>query len=61
MNVNPPNLGSITVRCQMLNEHLRVEVLNARNLKPPDLQAGKEICCIYLMLCKLQSNWDRTT
>ena len=40
-NVNPPNLGSITVRCQMLNEHLRVEVLNARNLKPPDLQAGE--------------------
>ena len=43
MNVNPPNLGSITVRCQMLNEHLRVEVLNARNLKPPDLQAGEKI------------------
>ncbi len=29
-------LGSLTVRCQMLREHLRVEVLNARHLKPPD-------------------------
>lgn len=30
------NLGSITVRCQVLREHIRVEVLNARHLKPPD-------------------------
>ncbi len=34
-------LGSITVRCQMLREHLRVEVLNARHLKPPNPQASK--------------------
>ncbi len=40
---NAPNLGSITIRCQMLNEHLRVEVLNARNLRPPDPQAGTYI------------------
>lgn len=30
------NLGSITLRCQLLKEHIRVEVLNARHLKPPD-------------------------
>ncbi|XP_040580539.1 protein unc-13 homolog 4B [Lepeophtheirus salmonis] len=29
-------LGSITVRLQMLPEHLRVEILNARHLKPPN-------------------------
>ena len=29
-------LGSITIRCQILSEHLRIEVLNARHLKPPD-------------------------
>ena len=28
--------GSITLRCQILREHLRIEVLNARHLKPPD-------------------------
>merc|ERR1712029_1261164 len=28
--------GSITVRCQILREHLRIEILNARHLKPPD-------------------------
>ncbi len=33
-------LGSITLRCQMLREHLRVEVLNARHLKPPDPPSG---------------------
>ena len=27
-------LGSITVRAQLLKEHLRVEILNARHLKP---------------------------
>ena len=32
--------GSITIRCQMLREHLRVEVMNCRQLKPPDLQQG---------------------
>lgn len=40
-NSNISTLGSVTVKCQMLKEHLRVEVLNARNLKPPDPQAGK--------------------
>ncbi len=30
------SLGSVTIRCQMLREHLRVEVLNARHLKPSD-------------------------
>ena len=29
-------LGSITIRCQLLREHLRIEILNARHLKPPD-------------------------
>ncbi len=30
------SLGSVNVRVQLLREHLRVEVLNARHLKPPD-------------------------
>jgi hypothetical protein len=34
-------LGSVTVRCQRLSHHLRVEILNARQLKPSDPQAGK--------------------
>ena len=29
-------LGSVNIRVQLLREHLRVEVLNARHLKPPD-------------------------
>ena len=33
--------GSITVRCQILREHLRIEILNARHLKPPDPIASK--------------------
>ena len=34
------NLGSITIRCQLLREHLRIEILNARHLKPPDPISG---------------------
>ena len=34
-------LGSITIRCQLLREHLRIEILNARHLKPPDPTSGK--------------------
>ena len=34
-------LGSITIRCQLLKEHLRIEVLNARHLKPPDPISGR--------------------
>ena len=34
-------LGSITIRCQLLREHLRIEILNARHLKPPDPMSGK--------------------
>ena len=34
-------LGSITIRCQLLKEHLRIEILNARHLKPPDPISGK--------------------
>ena len=34
------NLGSITIRCQLLREHLRIEILNARHLKPPDPMSG---------------------
>lgn len=33
-------LGSITVRAQLLRDHLRVEVLNARHLKPPEVHRG---------------------
>eukprot|EP00092_Neocalanus_flemingeri_P041502 GFUD01045197.1.p1 GENE.GFUD01045197.1~~GFUD01045197.1.p1 ORF type:complete len:1194 (+),score=262.01 GFUD01045197.1:849-4430(+) len=33
-------LGSITVRAQLLKDHLRVEVLNARHLKPPEIHRG---------------------
>ena len=29
-------LGSVNIRVQLLREHLRVEILNARHLKPPD-------------------------
>ncbi len=34
-------LGSVNIRVQLLREHLRVEVLNARHLKPPDPRSGK--------------------
>ena len=34
-------LGSITIRCQLLREHLRIEILNARHLKPPHPMSGK--------------------
>lgn len=33
-------LGSVNIRVQLLREHLRVEVLNARHLKPPDPRSG---------------------
>ena len=34
-------LGSVNIRVQLLREHLRVEVLNARHLKPPDPRSSK--------------------
>ena len=34
-------LGSVNIRVQLLREHLRVEVLNARHLKPPDPRSGE--------------------
>lgn len=39
-------LGSVNIRVQLLREHLRVEVLNARHLKPPDPRSGtfKKTC-----------------
>jgi len=33
-------LGSITIRAQLLRDHLRVEILNARHLKPPEVHRG---------------------
>lgn len=33
-------LGSITIRAQLLKDHLRVEILNARHLKPPEIHRG---------------------
>jgi len=40
MQVTDYKLGSITVRAQLLRDHLRVEVLNARHLKPPEVHRG---------------------
>ena len=37
-DVHAQRLGSLTVRAQLLREHLRVEVLNARQLRPPDIR-----------------------
>ena len=34
-------LGSVNIKVQLLREHLRVEVLNARHLKPPDPRSSK--------------------
>ena len=34
-------LGSVNIRVQLLREHMRVEVLNARHLKPPDPRSSK--------------------
>ena len=34
-------LGSVNIKIQLLREHLRVEILNARHLKPPDPRSGK--------------------
>ena len=34
-------LGSVNIKVQLLREHLRVEVLNARHLKPPDPRSIK--------------------
>ena len=36
------SLGSVAVRVQLLKEHLRIEILNARELKPPDIHRGRQ-------------------
>ena len=40
LQVGDYKLGSITVRAQLLKDHLRVEILNARHLKPPEVHRG---------------------
>merc|ERR1711902_100723 len=40
LQVGDYKLGSITVRAQLLRDHLRVEILNARHLKPPEVHRG---------------------
>jgi len=34
------SLGSVTIRVELLKEHLRIEILNARELKPPEIHRG---------------------
>ena len=41
-------LGSVNIRVQLLREHLRVEVLNARHLKPPDPRSSKNLSTHFL-------------
>ena len=40
MQVGDYKLGSINVRAQLLRDHLRLEILNARHLKPPEVHRG---------------------
>ena len=40
-------LGSVNIRVQLLREHMRVEVLNARHLKPPDPRSSKFLCFFF--------------
>ena len=47
-------LGSVTVRAQLLKDHLRVEILNARHLKPPEVHRGS-LAEKYARVGKLKS------
>ena len=57
-------LGSVNIRVQLLREHMRVEVLNARHLKPPDPRSSKFLCFflksfffIKITICKIESRY----
>ncbi|QQP31405.1 Protein unc13 -like protein Dlike, partial [Caligus rogercresseyi] len=45
------SLGSITLRLQMLPEHLRVEILNARHLKPPNPESRFSNSSKSIIMC----------
>ena len=54
LQVGDYKLGSITIRAQLLKDHLRVEVLNARHLKPPEVHRGS-LAEKYAKVGKLRS------
>ena len=54
LQVGDYKLGSITIRAQLLKDHLRVEVLNARHLKPPEIHRGS-LAEKYARVGKLKS------
>ena len=54
LQVGDYKLGSLTVRAQLLKDHLRVEILNARHLKPPEVHRGS-LAEKYARVGKLKS------
>lgn len=45
-----PKMGILTVRAQFIDDHLKVEVMNARNLIPTDSNGEYLlIFCVYLL------------
>ena len=35
--------GRVALKVQLLNQHLRVEILNASELRPPEIHRGKQL------------------
>jgi len=54
LQVGEYKLGSITIRAQLLKDHVRVEVLNARGLKPPEVHRGS-LADKYVRVGKLKA------
>ena len=54
LQVGDYKLGSLTVRAQLLKDHLRVEILNTRHLKPPEVHRGS-LAEKYARVGKLKS------
>ena len=58
-------LGSVNIRVQLLREHMRVEVLNARHLKPPDPRSSKFLPMLFsekflfikIVMCKIENRY----